>query len=340
MNSVHLVVPDLFLPKELAGSVCKGLNLPALEKLLARGSATRMARTPEGGVFENLLCELFGQAVSEHEDAPVAAITARYDKLGEGCWLRADPVHLHLDQSRMLLSQVLPTVEDSAAICVSLNEHFSGQGVEFFAPHPQRWYAKTENKPRIRTIPLSQVIGENVREALPEGDDSAQWHGVFNEIQMLLYSHPANDAREMRGEYPVNSVWLWGGARTEDISLQKNFDVVSSDDVLPGMFADVAQTKFENWPDKWNLSQGRQLLAWTGLRDALQRGDLASWRSGLQDFELNYAQPLWDAMRSGKITLLEIDASGGENFRRIRIDRAASWTFWRRPRAISQYSIV
>jgi len=340
MNSVHLVIPDLFLPKELANSVCKGLNLPALEILLARSTTTSMVQIPGDGVFENLLCGLFGQGRAEHENAPVAAISARFDKLGEGCWLRADPVHLHLDQSRMLLSQVLPTVEDSAAICMSLNEHFSGQGVEFFAPHPQRWYVKTETKARIHTIPLSQVIGENVREALPEGEDSAQWHCVFNEIQMLLYSHPANDAREMRGEYPVNSVWLWGGARTQEISLQKNFDVVSSDDVLPGMFADVAETKFENWPDKWDLNPGRQLLVWAGLRDALQRGDLASWRSALQDFELNYAQPLWDALRSGKITLLEIDATDGENSRRMRIDRAASRAFWRRPRPISRYSIV
>ena len=31
MKNVHLVVADLFLPKEFAAEVCAGLQLPALE---------------------------------------------------------------------------------------------------------------------------------------------------------------------------------------------------------------------------------------------------------------------------------------------------------------------
>jgi len=39
MRNVHLVICDLFLPKEFAAEVCAGLRLPALEKMLARGQA-------------------------------------------------------------------------------------------------------------------------------------------------------------------------------------------------------------------------------------------------------------------------------------------------------------
>jgi len=43
----------------------------------------------------------------------------------------------------------------------------------------------------------------------PKGVEALHWHQLFNEIQMLLFSHPVNEAREVRGELPVNSVWLW-----------------------------------------------------------------------------------------------------------------------------------
>jgi len=114
---------------------------------------------------------------------------------------------------------------------------FAGQGMEFFAPHPQRWYVRLDRLSLMRTTPLSQVIGGDVRKALPLGEDAAHWHQVFNEIQMLLHTHPLNEAREARGEPAINSVWFWGGGCSESVALQKNYDSVSSDDVLAGMFA-------------------------------------------------------------------------------------------------------
>ncbi len=39
------------------------------------------------------------------------------------------------------------------------------------------------------------------------------WRRLVNELQMLWFDHPVNQAREARGLRPVNSVWLYGGAR-------------------------------------------------------------------------------------------------------------------------------
>ena len=41
MKNVHLIIPDLFLPEDIAAEVCADLHLPALEKLLARGASTK-----------------------------------------------------------------------------------------------------------------------------------------------------------------------------------------------------------------------------------------------------------------------------------------------------------
>jgi hypothetical protein len=339
MKNVHLVITDLFLPKDFASEVYADLRLPALEKMLARGASTGSARTGFGSAptdvsglsLEGHLCELFG--VPCKLDAPIAPISAAFDGLGEGCWLRADPVHLRLQRDQLVL---LPDVEisagEAAQMCASLNLHFAGQSMEFFAPHPQRWYMRLDRLPDIETVPLSHAIGRNVHGLLPNGAEATYWHQLFNEIQMLLFAHSVNETREARGELPVNSVWLWGGGCTANVQLQKNYQNVSADEVLPEMFAAAAGIPFVGWSGQWNGSgnNGEQLLVWNGLRRALQRGDLLAWRDALQGFEISYAQPLWQALRSGKIAQLRIDILGGDGTRRVLLTRTATWAFWRR----------
>ena len=342
MKSVHLVLPDLFLPNDIATEVCAELNLPGLEKLLGRGHS----EIQEPVALENLLREIFAvpcPAASTQLDAPIAPISAAFDGLGTGCWLRADPVHLRLQRDQMLLLPAMEISADEATqMCASLNEHFAEQGMEFLAPHLQRWYLRLNRLPRIHTKPLSQVIGGDVRGALPTGDEAARWHQVFNEIQMLLFSHPLNESRETRGVLTINSLWLWGAGCGMNEMMQKNHDSVSSDDVLPEMFAAAAGIPFAPWPKNWHeaANNHRQLLVWTGLRAALQSGDLAAWRSALQDFENNYAAPLWQALRSGKIARLQLDILGRNNIRRVQLTRGDAWAVWRRAKALAEYSTV
>jgi hypothetical protein len=117
---------------------------------------------------------------------------------------------------------------------------------------------------------------------------------------------------------------------------------VSSDDALTEMFAAAADIPFAAWPKQWReeQSKGKQLLVWSGLRSTLQHGDLAGWRIALQDFETGYAQPLWQALRSGKIAELQIDILGGDSMRRVRLTRGDTWAFWRRARGLAEYSLV
>jgi len=334
MKSVHLVIPDLFLPKDFAAEVSADLTLPALERLLGKGRSEIL----EPASLEHILCELFG--IPSQGNAPIAPISAAFDGLAAGCWLRADPVNLNLQRDQLLLAGVQVGSEEAAALCASLNVHFAGQGMEFFAPHPQRWYVRLNALPRISTAPLSQVVGGDVRRVLPTGEDAARWHQLFNEIQMLLFAHPLNEVREARGESPINSVWFWGGGNSLP-SLNNKYDYVSSDEILVEMFADAAGIPFAALPKQWNFGgEGKQLLVWTGLRSAIQRGDLAGWRVALQEFESGYARPIWQALRSGKITQLQLDIVGVDSIRRVRLTRADVWAFWRRAKRLAEYSLT
>jgi hypothetical protein len=47
----------------------------------------------------------------------------------------------------------------------------------------------------------------------PQEDSLREWRRLLNEIQMVWHTHPVNLARAERGEVPINSLWLFGGAK-------------------------------------------------------------------------------------------------------------------------------
>jgi hypothetical protein len=269
------------------------------------------------------------------------------DKIGAGnhYWLRADPVNLRILRDQMVLQPAMTvSMEEATQLCAALNEHFAGDNLHFMAPHPQRWYLRLDTDPGIETAPLTQVLGKNVHDFLPQGREGLRWHGVLNEIQMLLHAHPLNEAREQRGEWQINGMWLWGGGHAAEV-LQQPFSHVYTDDVLATAFAAVAGIGHGPLPgnSEW-LTAGdgngadEILVIWTGLQAALQYGDLESWRKSMQQFEQHCAYPLWQALRSGTTKSITLDVPQENSARRFVLTRHDSRKFWRRTRQLADFS--
>lgn len=56
---------------------------------------------------------------------------------------------------------------------------------------------------------------------LPSGRDLKRWQKLLTELQMLLHTHPVNQARIARRVRPINSLWLDQGARAEQIPAER-----------------------------------------------------------------------------------------------------------------------
>lgn len=334
MKKLHVVIPELFLPQQLAAYACADLRLPALEKLLARGRSEPL----KIDTLEEWLCQFFGI-----ENLAVAPLTLKADGVQpeDYYWLRADPVGISLQREQTVLQADLAlSAEEAALLCASLNAHFAVDGLRFEAPHPQRWYLQLDRVPDMQTYPLPQVVGVDMHAHLPHGADALRWHSVLNEIQMLFYEHKVNQAREQRGEPVVSAVWLWGGGRFGRDLLQP-YACVAGDSELASAIAQAAGIPVVQSAGQMmrSLESGDCLLVWEGLRDALQKADIARWRSSLQQLEKNFFLPLLTALADGKVAQITIDALSEGASRRFVLTRVALWKLWRRPVPLLRYAL-
>lgn len=345
MKNVDIVILDLFLPQEIFVDACAGLSVPVLEKMLARSKSELLpAEIYSTGTLEEWLCRTFG--IARQLDEPIAPVTLIADGMQPGTdyWLRVDPVHLQIQRTQLFLYPQIPLDADEAAqLCTSLNTHFAAEGLRFFSPHPQRWYLQMKIVPDIVTRPLSQVTGRNVQAHLPKGSDALRWHKAFNEIQMLFFEHVVNQAREARGDLPVNSIWLWGGGHAV-AQLARPYTKVFGDSFLAGAFAQAAGIPYQILPDDLiryaDDSEGDVLIVWEGLRRPLQQGDLHAWRDSVQCLEQSYIAPLWEALRNGHIRQLSLNILNAGVAHRFVLTRSAVWKPWRLSKSLTQYALT
>ncbi|HMS26149.1 MAG TPA: phosphoglycerate mutase [Burkholderiaceae bacterium] len=60
------------------------------------------------------------------------------------------------------------------------------------------------------TASLDRVIGKNINQWQASGTNSAKLHRLQNEMQMLLYTHSVNAARDRSKAANINSLWFHG----------------------------------------------------------------------------------------------------------------------------------
>lgn len=326
---VELVVPCLFQAPAEA---------PALQLLLARGRRSAASPAP----LETWYSAAFGL----NAPLPAGALTALafgMDPAG-GFWLRADPVHLRADRDRVLLipSAVFELgIDEARQLCEALNRHFSDQfTLQAFAPDCWGLQARTEmlHIP-LQTRPPIEIAGRDIDAELPD----KRWHALLNEIQMALYQHAVNTAREARGEPVVNGVWLWGAGALPAGAGGPWQSVSAADPValglakLAGMRHRAAGSGAAAWLER-APEEGRHLLVLDELRGAFALGDADVLSERSHALEENWFAPLLDALRAGRIGMLSIHVpDAGASFETARGDLRR---FWRRPRPLTEYAVA
>ncbi len=336
---LHLAVPDLLWPDPHYQQAGAALALPALLALLAKG---RM-RTESARDLNDWLLEAYGVP-----DAGAAAYSHRADggdARGGSC-LRADPCHLRVNRDKLVLVDALAfnlSREEAEAIAATLNGHFRVDGLRFEVLSPQRWYLHSDQPLQIETTALAQARGQDIDRLLPRGPEATQWRRMLNETQMLLHAHPVNEAREARGELPLNSIWLWGEGECPTPGTRP-FQRVRTHDALAAGLAQASGASVYPVPDeatqwlKQADSEGAELIVLEALVAPACYGDLHRWEERLQAMEQNWFAPALQALRAGRIGMLSLHAAGKGGSFSVETVRQDLRYFWRRPQSLQTYA--
>jgi hypothetical protein len=128
----------------------------------------------------------------------------------------ADPDHLHLSdpESQLLLQAMQPFLQED--------------GLHLTWHSALLWHVQGAMLADLPTASLDRVIGQNVKDWMPDHPAARPLQRLQSEMQMLLYNHPVNDARDARKQYTVNAFWLHGAGTlplTDPVSAQPSVTV-------------------------------------------------------------------------------------------------------------------
>jgi hypothetical protein len=278
---MHLLIPHagaLSAPaRQALATLDPARDLPRLQALLADWApAEDPAAAPEAGAGaaadpEFTLTPPHERWLARHRGWrggdgawPVAAHLAREAGLPEDPRPAAllTPVHLAAGAEQVSLVDPLALAlgeAESRALLDALRVLFEpGEGWDLAWAGPTRWIARHESLGALRTASLERVIGRNVDLWQPDQAEARALRRLLAEMQMLLHAHPVNDAREARGELPVNAVWLSGTAAAGSLPAAPS----APDPLIDRRLADAALAgDWHAWREAWRALDAGPLAA-------------------------------------------------------------------------------
>jgi len=201
----------------------------------------------QGLTGEKLLDGLIPWAAWEHEQRrqrdPNEAANAHHWAYVTPCyWLMGHEQASLTDPNDLALSEA-----DSRTLMAAMQVYFEADGIRLHYALPQRWLAEGEVFKGLPTASLDRVLGRSVNPWLPAGSSGKTLRRLQNEMQMLLYTHPINDARSSQRQLPVNSIWFSG---TGDLPEQHTIEQQQLS--APRTLADAAlRDDWQAYADAW-----------------------------------------------------------------------------------------
>ena len=214
-HTMHLLIPFAHCSSEGCDMVLRTLKLPQLQKLLSR-LAPEPAEQSEplslSAPHERALARALALPLADGM-IPWAALQARQTLAAGGAWGFITPCHWKIGSQHVVMSGSALTdfsEQDARALLGAMQPYFDEDGISLHYQQPRRWLAQSELFDGLATASLDRASGHDVSNWLPTDSRAAQLRRLQSEMQMLLYNHPVNDAREARRQHTVNAFWLHG----------------------------------------------------------------------------------------------------------------------------------
>lgn len=342
MTQLDLLFPFALPPQELARDLLRELKAPSLALLLARANAEAAGANDDFSralPHEHWLAQRLGlHASQDNSSPPLAGAILRNAGIAapDGFWFLLQPANFHIARDHLVLTdlrQLALTEQESRTLFDSAAPLFAEAGRMLHYVDAATWLLRADDWQALQTSTPDAACGHNIDIWMPHGAQARDWRRLQNEVQMHWHAHPINEAREMRGLKPANTLWLWGGAvvNTQGGS-QTTFDIAYTSGDPHAPFAAAAGAIHTDSAEAVTASQREHaLLLLDDLLAPALAGDWAEWLARFQAADEQWFSPLLEAVRAGRIAQLSMSLSHGTATANYRVNKSALRKFWRTP---------
>lgn len=296
---MQVVIPAALPPSALAGELASRLaqRAPVLHAWMQRASHEVEALDLKSAgctPFEawQLRQAGFRPAPGQRLGAGLAPLRAgARAPTGAPVWL-AELSHIALStEGAMLVDPAMLEVspEEDAALFASVQPVLKGSGFAMQRLYPGTWLACLPDGVTMPSASPAVVAGAGLDAWWPQDAGARPWRRLLNEIQMAWHEHPANQARAERGQLPINSLWLYGGAAA------------------------------------WDAAPGEPAQVHEDLVAPARAGDWPAWLDALAGLDARVLRPLADAGRPPVLILTGADRLVRLTLPASRLLRRLAW---------------
>jgi hypothetical protein len=272
---MHLLIPHAASHSEGCQAALATLQLPHLQKLLSRLSPQALDAGDElswSPPHERALARNLGLPVVDGQLPWAALAASQRSELAHlpGAWAFVTLCHWQATTHEVTMRQ-LPMHDlgatESNDLLAAMQPFFAQDGITLHPFEAGRWLAHGAVFDGLPSASPDRVLGRNLSPWMPSAAQAGGLIRLVSEMQMLLYTHPINEARERRGALAVNAIWFSGtGALPESYPAPASAQPITD----PTLRQTALQDDWAGWASAWqelDATHLRQLL------DAQRRGD-------------------------------------------------------------------
>ena len=196
-------------------------DTPNLDRMVREGCSGSVQTIPENHHVGNEVSYL---SLLGYDPAKYAIGPAHFDTLAIGLNLKdgeiplcCDFVTLQSSHNDMVMKDFTGghlTCEESKNYLKALQDQISDSEATFHAGLGYHNLVVIKSEPfSKRLTPPNELIGEGIRQFMPEDDQFKDLIYVMNQAQIILHNHPVSQRRKRENLDPVNSIWLWGNGK-------------------------------------------------------------------------------------------------------------------------------
>jgi hypothetical protein len=341
VHELVIVIPDLYLPRELGGASGDGTtfdDVAGIESVARFGARTSLVHG-----WRTWLLGHIGRADLE-SIAPACIAAAAIDPAPAASpanprppsvtrWI-ATAVHLHAGLTRVHLDQrglLRLTPAEQATLAADFERTFGSSSHTLAPLLSGEFLLSTPGLAPLATQEPARAACAELAQLMPTGSGATPLRRLLAEIEMWLHALPLNEARRSRGEAPITALWPWGAAgrivRPEPRPPSRLPTAFGRDAWLEGLWqlnGAVCRAPPEHLEEV--LASGARAAVLVVEVGGQLRGDAATVAGALHRLDERFVSPALQALRQRAVEGVTVIV----NDTRAHIERRSLRKLWRR----------